>query len=256
MNQIYNDDCFNVFPQIKEKSIDVVLVDLPYGEIANSWDTKIDLNLMWEHLKRICKPKSTFIFFASLRFAVELINSNPKWYRHDLIYVKNNSVGFLQCRHLPLRAHELILIFQNKNTGTKTYNPQMLQGKPYTHKGSKPRKNEPIYDNHTTRTPYSNTTGDRYPTSILSGFKPDKEKLHSCQKPVSLCEWLLKTYSNENDTVLDFCMGSASTILACVNLNRCYIGIEKDTVYFNKASQRIAEANRTKQTPEQEKNNI
>ena len=256
INEIFNNDCFDTFPNIKDKNIDVVLVDLPYGEIANSWDKRIDLNLMWEHLKRICKQKTTYIFFATLRFAVELINSNPKWYRYDLVYVKNNSVGFLQCKHLPLRQHELILIFQNKNTGTKTYNPQMVQGKPYIHRGSKARKNEPIYDNHTTRTPYINSSGDRYPTSILSGFKTDKEKLHPCQKPVSLCEWLLKTYSNEGDTVLDFCMGSGSSILACVNLNRCYIGIEKDTVYFDKASQRIAEANRKKQTQKEEKNNI
>ena len=253
INEIFNDDCFNIFPDIKDVNIDIVLVDLPYGEIANSWDKRIDLKLMWENLKRICKPKTTYIFFATLRFAVELINSNPKWYRHDLVYVKNNSVGFLQCKKLPLRQHELILIFQNKNTGKKTYNPQMVPGKPYIHRGSKPRKDEPIYDNHTTRTPYINATGDRYPTSILTGFKPDKEKLHSCQKPVSLCEWLLKSYSNENDIVLDFCMGSASSMIACINLNRNYIGIEMDTTTFDKASQRIAQRIATKTGQKQTK---
>ena len=117
----------------------------------------------------------------------------------------------------------------------------MVSGKPYVHRGSKPRKNEPIYDNHTTRTPYINATGDRYPTSILTGFKPDKEKLHPCQKPVSLCEWLLKSYSNENDIVLDFCMGSGSTIIACINTNRKYVGIEKDKDIFLTAEKRINE---------------
>ena len=233
MNIIYNDDCFNIFSKIKKKSVDLILVDLPYGQTKCKWDVLIDLDKMWNEFKKICKSQCIYIFFCTTKFGNSLINSKPKWFKYDIVWEKTCSVGFLSANKQPLRQHEMIYIFGNHK---KTYNPQKTIGKPYK-TNSKVREIK-IYG-PTICTPIDNK-GDRFPTSVIK-FGYDKEKLHPTQKPVGLCEWLIKTYSNEGDLVLDFTMGSGSTIIACKNTKRNYIGIEMNKEIFEIAKKRIDE---------------
>lgn len=236
---LYNDDCFNVFPSLQEKSIDLVLVDLPYGQTKFEWDCELDLTKMWDELKRICRDKCNYVFFTNTKYGVKLIQSNYDWFRYEWIWEKNTSVGFLTAKMLPLRNHEMIYVFSNpkiqyKGENKKTYNPQMTQGEPYKVVGIKTKN---LYGKETTP-PHENKSGDRYPKSVLKFDNPSK-KLHPTEKPVALCEWLIKTYSNEGDLVMDFCMGSGSTIVSCLNINRNFIGIEKNKEIFSVAENRI-----------------
>ncbi len=238
---IYNDDCFNKFACIPDKSVQLVCVDLPYNCTALKWDCAIDLNKMWIELKRIGRENCKYVFFCNTKFGNTLINSNPKWFKEDIVWKKGNrSVGFLDCNKRVLKNHEMIYLFYNdkKPKGVKwIYNPQKTEGKPYS---CSRETNNNIYN----KSLYTTTInkGDRFPISILE-YNSDKEKLHPTQKPVELCEWLVKTYSNEDDLVLDFTMGSGSTIIACINTNRRYIGIEKDNDIFLTAQKRIQERN-------------
>ena len=227
---IYNDDCFNVLGTIKDK-VDLVLVDLPYGQTACKWDTKIDLDKMWEELKKICKENCIYIFFTTTKYGVDLINSNRKWFRYDIVWIKHNAVGFLNANKMPLRSHEMLYIFYKKRG---TYNPQKTEGKPY-----KARKKgcAPIYGD-VKRIPINNTDGKRHPLSHIK-FNTDKKIKHSTAKPIELCEWLIKSYSNEGELVLDFTMGSGTTGVACKNTGRKFIGIEKDKEIFEYAKERL-----------------
>jgi site-specific DNA-methyltransferase (adenine-specific) len=229
--ELHNDNCFNILPTLKDKSIDLVLVDLPYGQTACKWDVCIDLNKMWEQLKRIGKENSAFIFFTTTKFGYKLIQSNEKWFRYDLVWEKSNSVGFLDANKKPLRVHEMIYVFYKK---LPTYNPQKVAGKPYTMKQSNHTK---LYRDQKELIETVNK-GDRYPVSIQRFNTPTKNK-HRTQKPVEACEWLIKSYSNEDDTVLDFTMGSGSTGVACKNTNRKFIGIEMDEEIFKTAEERL-----------------
>ena len=230
---IKNADCFNEFKNIQNKTVDLVCVDLPYGQTACKWDSVIDLSKMWDDLKRICKGNCVYVFFCTTKFGNTLINSNPKWFRYDLVWQKSNSVGHLSANKMPLREHEMVYIFYKK---WNVYNPQKTKGKPYIVKGSK-LKNKDVYGQTEVPT-HGNITGDRYPTSIIKFNNPIK-KLHRTQKPTDMLEWLIKTYSNDNDIVLDFTMGSGSTIEACMNTNRRYIGIEKDKDIYLVAKDRL-----------------
>lgn len=230
---IKNADCFDEFKNIKDNTVDLVCVDLPYGQTACKWDSVIDLSKMWDELKRICKDKAVYVFFCTTKFGNTLINSNKKWFRYDLVWEKSNSVGHMSSKKMPLRKHEMIYIFYKK---WSKYNPQKTKGKPYMVKACK-LKNKDVYG-QTLVPAHGNKTGDRYPLSILK-FNNPKKKLHRTQKPVSILEWLIKTYSNENDIVLDFTMGSGSTIEACMNTNRKYIGIEKDKDIYLIAKDRL-----------------
>jgi site-specific DNA-methyltransferase (adenine-specific) len=232
---LYNDDCFNVFSLIENKTIDLVILDLPYGQTACKWDNKIDLEKLWIELKRISKDNTQYIFFTTTKFGVDLINSNPIWFRYDLVWEKHNSVGFYMANKMPLRNFEMIYVFSNPKKKGKIYNPQMTKGEPY-HRGIRKNVNN-IYGD-CILTSGNNLSGDRFPTSILKYYNKDK-KIHPTQKPIELLEWIIKTYSNESNLVLDCCMGSGSTIIACINTNRNYIGIEKDKEIFEKAKERI-----------------
>ena len=235
MNQIYNEDCFLIFPLIEKKSINMVLVDLPYEQTACEWDKKIDLNEMWKQLNEICKDNCIYVFFTTTKYGNELINSNSSWFRYDIVWEKPNAVGFLNAKKMPMRAHELIYIFSNPKKKNKIYNPQMTEGEPY----NRPSKNEICENYKIERKAGNNNTGLRYPRSVLK-FQIDRKKIiHPTQKPLELCEWLIKTFSNEGDNVLDFCMGSGSSIVACKNTKRNYIGIEKDKQIYDKAMNRI-----------------
>lgn len=251
--QIYNDDCFNVFTNIKvlqrcNENLNLVCVDLPYGQTDCDWDVKIDLNKMWEELDKICPPNCTFAFFCTSKFGYELIHSRPKWFAYDLVWVKNQSTGFMNANRQPLRNHEMIYIFRKpvcKKPFNRIYNPQKTEGKPYksNRNGSlgtdiyRGKKHVPI-DNK----------GDRYPLSVLY-CDLDKSGVHYTAKPILLLEWLIKTYTNEGDYVLDFTMGSGSTGIACQNTNRNFIGVEKNLIIFERAKSRL-EQNELRLKPE------
>ena len=247
--QLYNADCFEIFPKIEDKSINLFLLDLPYANkkfgncTACAWDTPIDLDKMWIEIKRTMKPNGIIVFFCNTKFGCCLINSNPKWFKYDLIWEKSRKVGFLSANKMPLRKHENIYVFKDQQG---TYNPQKTQlDKEDKRNRSKDGKQTIIYGDSVDLPTTSNYT-DRHPTSILPEFEttilkfnnPSKT-IHRTQKPVDLLEWLIKTYTNEDDLVMDFCMGSGSCGEACYNTNRNFIGVEKDKEIFLLAEERL-----------------
>ena len=237
MSYYCNRDCFDEFKHIEPDTIDLVVVDLPYGQTHCQWDVKIDLGEMWKQLKRICTKRCVYVFFTTTKYGVEIINSNKKWFKYDIVWKKSKLLGWLGTKYAPLRSHEMIYVFAK---GPTTYNPQKTPGKPWKTKEGKYKDNiKDIYgfDGNIAK---ENKTGDRQPISIIQFNNPIKS-LHRTQKPTDLCEWLIKTYSNENDTVLDFCMGSGSTIEACINTNRQYIGIEMNKENYDIADKRLKE---------------
>lgn len=243
MIKLYHDDCFNIFPTLAERSIDLVLCDMPYGTTACKWDTVIDLETMWKEVKRIARDKAAIVLTASQPFTTTLINSNMKWFKYCWVWHKTCGVGFLNSHQRPIKYHEDIVIFSSGASAVggnnMVYNPQGLV------EVNQIRKNSQRDDVDTIRsrvcrpegTPYLQKYKN-YPTTVLK-IPNDATKQHPTQKPVALMEYLIKTYSNECDTVLDFCMGSGTTGVACKNLNRNFIGIEKELEYFNTAKERI-----------------
>jgi site-specific DNA-methyltransferase (adenine-specific) len=321
---IFEGDCLKVMrDEIKKDTVNLVVVDLPYGQTACEWDNVIDLKKMWIELERVCTKNATLSFFCTTRFGASLIASRPRWFRYDLVWKKSRAVGFLCSGKMPLRKHEMIYIFSkpdnndldnsqnlglreysravmkytgktstkiNKELGhrksehffrtettqfglpteetyneliekykinnmegfrefkdiknewkkitpnVKTYNPQLTKGKPYKTKGGNLIKTN-IYGTINKQTKLDNK-GTRLPISVLEFDNPAKN-IHPTQKPVALCEWLIKTYSNTGETVLDFTMGSGTTGIACINTNRHFIGIEKDKKIFTQAKERL-----------------
>ena len=232
LNKIYNEDCLEGMKRIDDKSIDMILCDLPYGMTYNKWDTVIPLDRLWKQYKRVIKDNGAIVLTASQPFASELICSNRKLFRYEWIWEKENSTNFLNAKKNPLKKHENILVFYKK---LPVYNPQMSKGKPYTAvRKEKPSLN--YYKNQKMAKTVSD--GERYPISIIK-FSRDKEKLHPTQKPVALFEYLIRTYTNERETVLDNCMGSGTTAIACLNTNRNFIGFELDEEYWKIANERI-----------------
>ena len=198
---------------------------------------------MWENLLKITKKSCVFIFFCTAKFGYNLIHSNPSYFRYDLVWKKNIPVGFLSANKIPLRKHELMYVFSKQNGGKKTYNPQKTIGKPYV--DNKKIKTAGLYQLKNFKSTPINNKGDRYPVSILE-FKTDKKKIHPTQKPVSLCEWLVKSYSNEGETILDFTMGSGTTGVACINTGRKFIGVEMDKEIYETAKKRLKETEEKK----------
>ena len=239
LNKIYNEDCLEGMKRIDSKSIDMILCDLPYTTSKrkttwNEWDSEINLNNLWEEYNRIIKDNGAIVLFAIDPFGSSLIQSNFKNYKYKWIWQKENSTGFLNSKRQPLRIFEEILVFYKKQC---TYNPQMTQGKPYIITKGATTSNYCSTDKIVTTV---NETGDRYPVNILK-FNRDTG-LHPTQKPVDLLEYLINTYTNDGEVVLDNCIGSGSTAIACMNTNRKYIGFELDTNYYEIAQNRIAEA--------------
>ena len=224
-------DCLELMKDIPDKSIDMILCDLPYGTTRNKWDSVIPLDKLWEQYSRIIKDNGAIVLFSQNPFTQILGASNIKLLKYEWIWEKDNGTGFLNAKKMPLKIHENILVFYKK---LPTYNPQMRTGfKPYKCKQGRHSTNYGAYEQgHITE-----SNGERYPIDIIE-FKKDSG-LHPTQKPVALLEYLIKTYTNENDLVLDNCMGSGSTGVACVNTNRNFIGIELDEKYFNIAKERI-----------------
>lgn len=229
-------DCLNKMRLIPDDSIDFVCVDLPYGTTQCKWDAIIDLDIMWENLDRITKSNTPMVFFAQTPFDKVLGCSNLKKLKYEWIWEKTAATGHLNSKKMPMKAHENILVFYDR---LPTYNPQKTQGhKPVNNYTKKNNSDGDCYGVTSVSSGGGNT--DRYPRDILV-FPSDKQKcnLHPTQKPLALLEYLVKTYSNEGDVVLDFCMGSGTTGLACKNLKRKFIGIEKEYQYYKTSFERV-----------------
>ena len=233
-------DCLELMKDIPDGSIDMILCDLPYEQTHNDWDEIIPFNPLWKHYKRIIKNNGAIILFGNGIFTAKLMMSNTKMWRYNLIWQKTQPTGFLNAKKMPMRSHEDICVFYKK---LPTYNPQKTTG--HARKVSKAEhkvgcKKTTDYGEHGLTT-YDST--ERYPTSVWR-FAKDVQKLalHPTQKPLALMEELIKTYTNEGDVVLDNCMGSGSTGVACINTGRKFIGMELDKGYFDIACKRIGEA--------------
>lgn len=296
--ELYNNDCLEVMKDLSANTIDLLFCDLPYGQTSCKWDTKIDLELFWKQVNRICKINCPMFFTTTTRFGVDLINSNPKNFRYDLVWVKSISAGFLNAKKLPLRKHEMIYVFYRKlplyDLSSHTYkfsNSYSLNNKSGCYNGNLPSVLGKVYDpplpvsviktelvsnilsyrnqaglydpplpnsiikedgfeykKSTNEIIYNKVHIKQYkgqeavydpplPNSILE-VKSQKGK-HSTQKPTELMKWILKYYSKEGDTVLDPTMGSGSTGVACKEMNRNFIGIEKDEKIYKSAVERL-----------------
>ena len=246
--KLFNDDCFNVLKTLPDKSVDLFLLDLPYATLkfgattSCEWDLPIDLEEMWKEIKRIMKKTGICIHFCDTKFGYCLIDTNPKMFKYNLTWKKSKAVGFFNCNKKPLNNLEYIYIFKNNNLKKGehcTYNPQKTTGhKPYKRKGRVEGAGVYIKKN----TEYGRTAcdnkGDRHPTTLLE-FNGAKKPIHNTQKPVELIEWLIKSYSNEDDLVVDFTMGSGTTGIGCINTKRKFIGVEKDEEIFKICKERI-----------------
>ena len=228
---------FDVFPSLDTNSIDLLLTDFPYGTLnkRNKWDTIIDYDYFWKQAYRVCKEDAAIVSTAAQPFTSILISSNYADFKYTWIWEKSKASGYLNSKKQPLRAHEDIVVFYRKQC---TYNPQMIEGVPYD-KGTAIRDTK-AYSKQTKAIHVISKSGLRYPRSVQYFKTAESEgKYHPTQKPVALMEYLINTYSNVNDTILDPCMGSGTTGIACKNTGRQFIGIEKDPDYFKLAQTRI-----------------
>ena len=246
LNTIYNEDCLEGMKRIPDKSVDMILCDLPYGTSACKWDTVIPFDKMWEQYKRIIKDNGAIVLTGSEPFSSALRLSNVNMYKYDWKWEKPSGANFLNFKYQPAKVHEDIVVFGKMATsyskkGNMNYFPQMEEGKPYEQKSGSQKNNA---NNATVRSEIKQVVtkndGVRYPRSVQK-FSLDKEKFHQTQKPVALFEYLIKTYTNENETVLDNCAGSFTTAVACDNTNRNWICIEKEEKYCNIGLKRINE---------------
>ena len=231
-------DCLDGMKLIPDKSVDMILCDLPYGTTHNKWDSILPFDKLWLEYERVIKDCGAMIFTGQGLFTVNLIKSNENHYRYTIIWEKTKAGGFLNAKRMPLQAHEDIAVFYKK---LPTYNPQMENGKPYVKKAvtNGDGRNYGKFD----RVGATNVNkGLRYPRSVIKISNDNHGSLHPTQKPVELFEWLIKTYTNEGETVLDNCMGSGTTAIACINTNRNYIGFELSEEYCKIAEERIRKA--------------
>lgn len=239
LNKIIYGDCLEVMKNISDKSIDAIITDPPYGTTACKWDSVIPFEPMWEQLNRIIKDNGAIVLFGSEPFSSALRMSNIKSYKYDWIWEKERPTNFLSGKKTPLKYHELISVF-----GGGAYNPIYTKKQERNKRNNKPRKikNE-VWNIETNKYDDRTVSGGnkewKYPSAII---KCNMQRgLHNTQKPVSLIEYLIKTYTNENETVLDFTIGSGTTAVACINTNRNFIGIEKEKKYVDIANKRIQE---------------
>ena len=238
-------DCIEQMKTIETGSVDAIITDPPYGTTACKWDSVIDFDLMWEQLNRIIKPNGAIVLFGAEPFSSALRMSNIKNYKYDWFWNKKIPTGFALVKKQPMRQVENILVFYKKQP---TYNRQWLKKDKKHQRKNRGKglikdtsKESEVYNNMKLK--YSDEFDDtkKNPINIIEFTKTNHNKIHPTQKPVALMEYLIKTYTNENETVLDFTMGSGSTGVACVNTNRNFIGIERDNKYFEIATNRIKE---------------
>jgi site-specific DNA-methyltransferase (adenine-specific) len=239
LNKIYNEDCLQGMQRIADKSVDMILCDLPYGTTACKWDTIIPFEPLWKQYGRIIKDNGAIVLTASQPFTSALVMSNLKMFKYCWVWEKDNGTNFFLAKQQPMKVHEDICIFSKgaasfSKKGNMVYNPILTEGSPYTAKAN----DKGLMTFHTkSQNKKKDNSGTRYPKSIQK-FNSQKG-LHPTQKPVPLFEYLIKTYTNEGETVLDNCMGSGTTAIAAINTNRNFIGFEKDETYHALACERI-----------------
>ena len=256
LNRIYNEDCLEGMKRIPDGSVDMVLCDLPYGTTILKWDICLPFDKLWEQWLRVCKSNAAIVLFSAQPFATDLINSNRKMFRYEIIWKKTMGTGFFNAKKCPLRLHENILLFYNK---LPTYNPQKVIKDNAIGVGRRRGNSDFKKTNggfvgkvrkEKAETYYYEEKGWRYPTDVIEFSNwngalfgnTDRSVKHPTQKPVDLCEYLIKTYTNEGETVLDACMGSGTTAVACINQGRNFIGFELDENYWQISQQRVSEA--------------
>ena len=236
LNKIYNEDCLEGMKRIPDKSIDMILADLPYGTTNCKWDTIIPLEPLWEQYERIIKDNGAVVLTASQPFSSTLVMSNPKLFRYEWVWDKKNPTNFAMAKKQPLKYHETILVFAKKQT---EYYPIKWRGKPNHKQGLLKNDQQSEVYGKIKRTK-DNLSGMKYPRSIIEISKHSSQGgLHPTQKPVALFEYLIKTYTDEGAIVLDNVMGSGTTAIAAMNTNRNFIGFELDETYYNIANERI-----------------
>lgn len=236
-------DCLELLKSIPDSSLDMVLCDPPYGTTQCKWDSIIPLEEMWKEIKRVMKHSGAVVLFGSQPFTSLLITSNLKQFKYNWVWEKSHAANFMVAKYKPLIKHEDVLVFCFGKI--KTYNPQMVTGKPVMKRIGEPeseRKKDSIYGSKPKV--LSNVLSDQYYPSSVQKFSSGamSKRIHPTQKPVALMEYLIKTYTKEDEIVLDFTMGSGTTGVACINTNRRFIGMEKDEGYFKVAEERIKQA--------------
>lgn len=231
--ELHNGDCIEIMPTLAPGSVDLILCDLPYGTTQNKWDSVIPLDVLWSEYWRVAKPNAAVVLTAQCPFDKALGASCLRFLKYEWIWQKEMGTGHLNAKKQPMKFHENVLVFYREQC---TYNPQFEQGKPYSQKSGRGSSN---YGDQVQI--ITENDGLRYPKSVQI-IPRDREKFHPTQKPVALMEYLIRTYTNEGDTVLDNCMGSGTTGVAAVSTGRNFIGIERDENYFAIARKRIGEA--------------
>lgn len=240
MIKLLQGDCLELMKEIPDGFIDMILADLPYGITHNDWDKTIDNDRLWEQYRRVIKDNGAIVLFASGAFGASQILTAGSIYRYSLIWVKDYSTGFLNAKRMPLKAHEEIIVCYKH---LPVYNPQMTHGQKRgkCSAGTVTSSNYGEYK----KLPYNST--ERYPTSVIKVVtNKNKKKIHPTQKPINLLEYLIRTYTNEGDVVLDNCMGSGSTGVACVRCGRDFIGMELQKEYYEIAKNQIENEEATK----------
>lgn len=239
IEELWHGDCLELMRNIPSNSVDMVLCDLPYGTTNCSWDSVIDLSELWKQYERVCKPSAAIVLFAQTPFDKVLGCSNLKDLRYEIIWEKTAATGHLNAKKMPMKAHENILVFYKQ---LPTYNPQKTYGHKKTNTYTKyleTQNNCEIYNAATAEIKGGGNT-DRYPRSVMTFSKDTQtESYHPTQKPLELCEYLIKTYTNDGDTVLDNCCGSGTSLVAAKKLFRQFYGIELEKQYFEISKQRL-----------------
>jgi len=247
LNQIYNEDCLVGMKRIKDNSIDMILCDLPYGTTACKWDSVIPIEDLWIEYKRIIKPNGAIVLFGSQPFTSRLVSSNMDWFKYSWVWKKNRATGHVHAKNKPMKIHEDICVFSsgttihaNQSKNRMPYNPQNLieLDKPTIRKRNDNGDDTfmSARDSHKpTIQKYTN-----YPTSILEfSIEMNEKRIHETQKPIELCKYLIQTYSEENEIILDNCMGSGSTAIASIISNRQFIGFENNFKNYTQSKERL-----------------
>lgn len=242
--EIFNEDCLNGMSKLADGSVDAIICDPPFGTTDSYFDVKVPIEEMWAQFNRVTKHDAAIVLFSQLPFAVDLINANRKMFRYEWCWHKPKACGFLNANKMPLRAHENILVFYR---ALPTYNPQFSTGKPYArYQKEEPRDRARVYQGRGASFT-ANDGNHYYPRDVVTFSTPapnskDEKRIHPTQKPIALMEFLVKTYTNEYEIVLDATMGSGSTGVACVNTRRKFIGFETDKNFFEAAKKRLQAA--------------
>lgn len=250
LNKIYNEDCLEGMKRIPDGSVDMILCDLPYGTTACSWDEIIPFDLLWEQYERVIKDNGAIVLTGAEPFSSKLRLSKIKLFRYDWVWEKTVAPNFMMSHKQPLKKHELISVFYKNQPN---YNPHMEKGEPYKdnrtsrYAKAESASKDTIYGEVLLMNKKTlDNKGVRYPSSVQLFSNGNNKNIHPTQKPVALFEYLIRTYTNKGDTVLDNCMGSGTTAIACMNTDRNFIGFELDKTYYNKSLERIK--NHTTQT--------